>query len=789
MFSNYLKTAFRNLTKNKYYSLISIFSLGIAISCFIFTYAYFKHEMSYDSYHNNSGRIYRIIAETKIYKPVKLASTSELLAPELKKISAGFEYVARTETGREKTLRRGNILFREKNVFHVEQDFLNIFSPEFILGVKENALVRPNTVLLTKSIASKYFGTENPVGQNILINNKSYEVTGVVSDPPTNTHMKYTLLASFATIEPTLTYKDWTCYNYFTFIKLKEGVSAESFGKVLYNISEKYLNASYGIYQHHLLQPLTDIHINTELDWDIDQHTNVAYLYILLAVGILSLGMANINLINMSVSHSLNRSKEIGIRKAAGAAKASIIYQFFVESFLILLLSGILAVIVSVLFMPAFNKIAEMDFSFTRLFSFDWIILILALVFALSIIASIYPAIIISSVKPAIALKKFFISTTGGSRLKTLLMTAQYSVTIVLLICFAVMYTQTNYMKNKYLGFEKEQKLLLQIPSVNAGYDYLTKEFSGHKTIVGASISSAAMGGGVSFGSVPMPGEDPNSTNRKKVRHLFADANFIRNYKINLRAGDTSRIFNGGLKNGIIVNEKFAREFGWHNFRDAIGQTLFIPWVNKNLEIIGLVKDFNFAGLQETIEPMLIYDAPEQYRYITLDIKGNTQETLSFLKDKWAQIFPNSPFSYFFLDEYFNRNYNKDERIVNVFSIFSWIGIAIACFGLVGVTNFNIQRKVKEAGIRKVFGATVYNLLLVFVKRIILTILIAGVLASAPAYYFMDKWLGKYAYRIDLNIFFFIGSVFIILFISVLMVAYPLFKAASKNPIESLRYE
>lgn len=789
MFKNYIKTALRNLLKNKYYSVISICSLGIALSCFVFTYAYFNHETNYDTHYKDSDRIYRITAETKIFEPVKLASSSELLTREIKKVSSDFEYVGAVCPGGEVVLKKDDIMFREKQFYYAEQGFLNVFSTPFLIGNKDNALLRPQTAVLTETIAKKYFGNSNPVGKEMMISGKNYEITGVVSDPPTNTHLRYTVLASYATIEPTLEFRDWTRYNNITYIKLKPNTNIAALNSALYNIASDYMKGMPDSYLHHVLQPVSDIHTNTELMWDIDPHINVTYLYILLAVGILSLVMANINLINMSVSQSLNRAKEIGIRKVTGAGKFSIIYQFFIESLIILVLSSLLAALFSALFTPVFNEITEINFSMGQMLQLNWVVLILLIVFAVSTISCIYPALVISSVNPALVLKKIFSSFSRGNRLKTALMTVQYTVTSIIIICFVVMLAQTKYMKNKYLGFDKERKLVLQIPPTKMDFNYLTNEFSGNKSISSASASSAAMGGRISFGSIPLPGEKPDSPSRKRVLHLFAEADFISNYKIEILAGDKNRIFSEGLKNGLVVNERFVQAFGWHNNQDAIGQVIYVPWLDKNIEVIGVVKNFHHAGLQSTIDPLLIYDNPENYKYITLNINGDNQEVLSFLKGKWAGLFPNAPFNFFFLDEFFNRNYSKDDKIVAVFSVFSWIGISIACFGLIGMTNYNIQRKIKEAGIRKVFGASVYSLLRVFTNRILVTIIAAGIIATPIAYFLMDKWLAKYAYRIEISAFYFIASIVAIIVVSLALIIYPLFKAARRNPVESLRYE
>ena len=352
--------------------------------------------------------------------------------------------------------------------------------------------------------------------------------------------------------------------------------------------------------------------------------------------------MANINLINMSVSQSLNRAKEIGIRKVTGANKFSIIYQFFIESLMILILSSLLALLFSSLFIPVFNEITEINFAMSQMLQLNWLGLILLIVLAVSSISCIYPALVISSINPAQVLKKIFSSLSRGNRLKTALMTIQYTVTSVLLICFIVMLAQTKYMKNQYLGFDKERKLVLQLPKVKTDFTYLKQEFSGNKSITSASISSAAMGGGIAFGSIPLPGEKPDSPSRKRVLHLFADENFIRNYNIELLTGDKDRIFSGGLRNGLVVNEKFVQAFGWHNNQEAIGQTLYVPWLDKNVEVLGVVKNFHHAGLQSTIDPLLIYDNPQNYKYITLNIKGDEQESISFLKEKVGCHIPRS---------------------------------------------------------------------------------------------------------------------------------------------------
>jgi putative ABC transport system permease protein len=788
MLKNYLKIAFRNLVKNKYFSLISIFSLGIAISCFIFTYAYFDHETSYDTSYKDNDKIFRIIANTKFYERVKLGCTSELLSRELRNSNSDFEYVAKISTGWETSFRKGKTLFNEKNFFYAEQDFLNIFFTPFILGKRDGALTRPQTVVLTRSIAQKYFGNSNPIGDEIIIGDKNYEVTGIIPDPPSNTHLKYSVLASFATIEPQVEYRDWTHYGYITYIKLKSSTNKKLFEKTLYNFAENKTNGRQSLDLHHLLQPVSDIHTNTEMEWDVDTHTNKNYLYIMLAVGILTIIMAGINLVNMSVSQSLNRYKEIGIRTVSGATKFSIVYQFFVEALLILFLAGILAVAFSKILAPMFTQLTEIDFSLGRIFELNMVLPLVLIVLLVSAVACIYPALVISSIKPAMIFRKLFTSSLRGDKLKTILMTAQYSVTTILVICFTVMMAQTNYMKNENLGFDKKYKLVLKIPRTKMDFNYLAKEFSGYKSVKASSISSAIMGGGISFGGVPMLGENTNRVSIK-VLHLFANEDFIKNYKLKLIAGDKERINSEGLKKGIVVNERFVQSFGFHSANEAVGQFMIIPWLDKKMEILGVVKNFHHAGLQEIIDPVLIFNDPKFYRYITLDINGNTQETISFLKNKWESLLPKSPFDFFFLDDFFNRSYAKEEKTVAAVSFFSWIGISIACFGLIGLTNYNIQRKIKEAGIRKVLGASFPSLSMLFAKKILITIFVAGFIASPVAYFLMNKWLDQYAYRVGLNIYFFIVSIAAVAFISMSLIIYPIYKATTTNPVESLRYE
>jgi putative ABC transport system permease protein len=642
--------------------------------------------------------------------------------------------------------------------------------------------------VISQSKAKKYFGIEDPVGKTITVNSTDYLITGIVKDSPLNTHFKYNMLASLKNINSLERWKDrWGVLMVYSYIKLTPHANNDAFiGQI---INEARTHNAKDVENSYFFQPVKDIHLHSYQFDTKASPTKPLHLYIFSAIAALILLIASINNINLSTARYANRAKEIGVRKVIGAGRNQLIHQFMGESLLTTLISVVAAVAIVFVSLPVFNRLIEFHFTVRDLFRQDLFVSIICIILFSGLIAGSYPAIILSAFKPVNILKGRLRSGTKSSKARKSMVIMQFAISIILIISTLVVYRQLHYMKNENLGFSKNQRLIIPVKTrsnLSSNYQTVKSEFLQHSRITGATVSSAVPGRIGTQASFRLINE--REAEGQQMKAFFVDRDFIPEYKIKLAAGTPILQLSSLEQRSItIINEAAARAFGFHSPQNAVGKDL-IGWNAGRIE--GVIEDFNFVGLQEKIEPLIIMIMPTSFRYITLTISTDEiSQTISFISDKWKELFPGIPIEYYFLDEDFDRFYRSEEKTGKLVGIFALLGIFVACLGLFGLSCFMAEQRTKEIAIRKVHGAKVLNITSLQIEDFIKWIFFAVIIAWPIAYFITNKWLQNFAYRITLDVWIFILSGLASFLIALLTVSYQSIKAATANPVDSLRYE
>jgi len=796
MIKNYLKIALRNFQRHKGYSFINIAGFAIGMACCLLILLYVRHELSYDRYHKDVERVCRIVQDIRTQTANRVfAPISPMVAPTLKSDYPQVEYAARVRPASSRLVRREGTFFYEDRFMYADQELFDIFTIPFIQGNPQEALIRPNTLVVSQRMAIKYFGNANPLGNTLEINQQEYEITGIVKDSPENTQLKYDLIASLETLKDWDEMSNWYSTMFYTYLKLKPGVIVEEFSQQVSRLADKYVGEqlkSWGSTYHYFLQPLSSIHLHSHIRYETEPPGNPVYITIFSFVGLFILIIACLNFMNLSTARAANRAKEVGLRKVVGAQKLQLIGQFLGESLLVAFLSLGLAMVIAWFAIPLLNELTGISLSFDVLLSPIVLLSLIGGAVLVGMAAGLYPAFVLSAFRPAVTLKRATSAGTQGFALRTVLVVVQFAISVMLIIGTLTMYKQFNFMKNQYLGFEKEQKLILPLRggiNIQKNFASVKDMFSKHSSVTGVTVSSTVPGRGVSNFGVRLVGEDDSKN--QSMFHMYFDDDFIHDYGIDMVAG---RAFQKEMKTdfmgAFLINEAAVKAFGWSRPEDALGKRLLTGHGGRTNPIIGVTKNFHYRGLQSEVEPLVMEFLPWSFRYITLSIDiTDLNNTLAFVGSQWKALWPGHPVEHFFLDTDFDRQYRADEQIGNVFGIFTFLGLFIACLGLLGLASFTAESRTKEIGIRKVLGASVGGIVLMLSKQFTKWILLANCIAWPVAYYFMDRWLKNFAFRIDIGIWTFMLSGVLVLLIALLTVSYQSVKAAVANPVDSLRYE
>lgn len=799
MFRNYFKIAWRKIQKNKLYSFINILGLSTGLAACILIGLYVFNELSYDKFNTNSERIARVTME---YggggSSEQTAVTGNKVGPQLKRTFPQVEsYVRMMKSSR--VIANGTNAFDEKNILYADADFFKVFSFKLLQGNTSSALSDPYTIVLTKSIAKKYFGNENPIGKTLRVDDvRDYEITGIVADPPINSQIKYDILLSFNSLGAS---KDevWFNANYVTYLLLHESSQLprlqQQITAYMKDVSKNELKMSNGDFLSLNLEPFEKVHLYSSLDSGLEPNGSIMYVYVLGIIALLILLIACVNYTNLSTAQSMQRSTEIGIRKVLGAGRSSLFWQYIGESAIITTVSIILAFLISIILLPLFSSVTGSNFSISNLLQPSSIIMVIAFGIVASFLAGAYPAFAMSRIGLVKILKSGFHGASSGGALRKSLIVFQFTISVFLIIVTIVVLRQLTFIQKKDLGFDKDQVLVLPVNNkMKAGYDALKKAISlnsGVLSVTGAYDDPVFVqwGDGITANN----GKDQKSLS---VTAMPVDLDFIKTMNMKIVAGttftpadfllqDTSNN-NKNYRNTFILNEKAVRDLGWTP-EDAIGKT-----ISKGQEgtIKAVVKDFHFSSMHTPIGPMVIFLDTSNIREILVKIKAdNVASTLSALKATWNERVPFRPFEYHFLDESFEKIYTTEQRAGKVFTIFSLVAIILACLGLFALAAFTTLQRTKEIGIRKVLGADVSSIAFMVSKEFIMLIVIAILIASPIAWFLGNQWLQGFAYRTSLGWWIFIASGLVALFIALATVSYHAVKAARANPIKSLRTE
>jgi putative ABC transport system permease protein len=799
MWQNYIKIALRNIKRHKGYTFLNIAGLATGIAACLIISFFIKNEISYDDYHKDIDRIYRVAIDIQASADNRVfATTSATLAPALEKDFSEVEAAVRLWKQDNKLVKHGEEkVFYENNFYLADPEIFQVFTIPLKYGNAETALNRPSTVLVAEETARKYFADEDPVGKILNINDQDYEVSGVMQDLPHNSHLKFNLITSMATVEQEEWYQDvgdnWFATMFYTYIKVKNHVDINTFEKKVETIANAYVAGELtelGYNFRYFLQPVQDIHLHSNLRYEAEAPGNPINIYIFTVVAVLILLIASLNYINLTTAQSAKRAKEVGVRKAIGAAKSSLFVQFLCETLLLTTIALVIALFIVVVCRPLFEYISGQAINLQQIFTLEFTAGLLGLTFILGIAVAIYPAMFLASYQPVKVLKGSLSMGSRGASLRKVLVVCQFTISLMLIVGTIMVYRQLNFMKNQQLGFEKEQMLVLPVrgTSIADNYEQIKNEFQRHSSILKATSTA----------SIPGREMDNFSTSLRKVTddksqsmfYLFVDADFLETYGIEMVAG---RPFDKQVKtdaeSGFLINEMAVKALGWANPEEAIGKQLAAGF-GRNGEIIGVYKDFHYRSLQTSIEPLVMAINPNRFRYISLQLKtDDIASTMAFVEQKWKELFPQNPYEYAFLDVEFNKQYEADEKTGQTFLVFTGIAIFIACLGLFGLATFIAQQRTKEIGVRKVLGASVSSIVALLSKDFVKLVLVSFVIATPLSYLLISKWLENFASRIAIGWVTFATAGITILLIALLTVSFQSVKAALANPVKNLRTE
>ncbi len=796
IFPGYLRLALRRMIKHKGYSLINVLALTVGIASCGLVLLYVRFETSVDTYQKDINRIYQVGLYQKTAQGENVTGGNyTLLAPALKELYPQVEFAAQILSGgyEPQPVVYRDKAFKEENIWTASPDLLPVLDIPLLRGDKSEALIRKNTVLLSERIARKYFGAEDPLGKSVRINDRDYEVTGVIGDPPPNTQFKHDMVLSFKSVEEEEHFQGWHpgMAAVMTLIKLKPGVDAVDFERTIRDLPEKYAGEELkkmGATNLMVLKPLKKLYLYEPTLESFRPSPRLVYLYILSAIALLIFVLACMNFINLATARSAGRAGEVGVRKAAGAERRQLVFQFLGESLFVAFASLALAVILILLFLPVFEALTGIVLDGAALLRPAVIAWLVGLTLLIGIASGIYPALFLSSFQPVVVLKGRLRTGLKGARLRRILVVAQFAISITLIIGTLIIAGQVSYMRDQPLGFAKEQKLVITFRTwgmMMSNYETVKNELLRHPDILAATACSGVPGKGVNRTYYFPTGEQAEKG--LALRSLRADHDFFRVFDIPVVAG---RPFQKDIPTdtytALVFNEQGVRSFGWATPEEAVGKTM----TDARIPVVGIVRDFHWWGLQRPIEPMVVRVAPDLFRYIAMKI--NTKDlpaTIAHVKAVYDRLFPGEIFEYFFVDENFDRQYNTEVRIGRLFQVFTFVALFIACLGLFGLASFIAEQRTKEIGIRKTLGASVPGIVTLLSREFTRWVLLANLIAWPVAYFVGRKWLENFAIRMPIPWGLFLLASGLALAVAQLTVSYQSIRAATANPVDSLRYE
>ncbi|MGN6355290.1 MAG: ABC transporter permease [Parafilimonas sp.] len=798
MFRNYLKIIFRNFSKNKTFSFINIIGLTIGLTSCLLIALYIQQQLSFDKFQKNGDRIARVIMGYSFegsdagnkgnYTSVRVPVVMKQNFPEVKD--------AVIMTNSKKIIRYNNSLVTENNFMYADSSFFNLFSFDLLEGNKNTALTEPYSVVLTQSSAKKYFGNADPVGKTLQLSGDSnfYKITGLVADCPANSQIQFDFIASFSTFGMSKEYYStyWNA-NYTTYLLLHDKKSISTLQAKLPAFMKKEMEGQHATVNFYL-EPFNKIHLYSPYD-AFAPNVSITYIYILAGVALLILVIACFTYINLSTARSVERAKEVSIRKVAGAQKNQIFWQFIGESAVVCCIAVLLGLTCAALLLPSFSQLTNQQLQLSSLLSWPILAVAVLIIAVVSFAAGSYPALVLSSFQPARVLKGAFKNAASGQWLRKSLIIFQFVISVFLIVSTFIIQQQLYYIQHKKLGYDREHVLVLPVSYGPKNVDLIKTEFKQNTDVKNVSLcynTPVSILGGYNMSKPEMPENAQIAVTANPV-----DNEFIPAAGLQLIAGEN--LTTQDLKDvsdededaqpvfHFIINESAAKQLGWTP-REAVGKKMFLDKSRPGY-VRGVVKDFNFQSLRNPIKPVVLFPSPYG-NTLMVKITGNhIPQTISFLQEKWKTLVPDRPFEYRFLDDDYNKLYQNELRLGKIMNIFASIAIILACIGLFGLSAYSAQQRVKEIGVRKVLGATVSNIVFVLSKDFIKLAFIAALIAFPIAWWAMHSWLQRYEYRISIEWWVFVVTALATLLIALLTVSFQAVKAALSNPVKNLRTE
>ncbi len=800
MFSNYLKTSARSINRNKVFSVINVLGLAMGIACAVLIFLLIRYHLTTDTYHANADRIYRVVVHEKDPEdnysgvPIPLTRAFRAEFPQAEKVAMTegiYNTLVTIPTNTDAERRR----FQEdEGIAAVDPEYFDIFDYQWLAGNRTNALQQPSGIIITASKAKKYFGTDDAMGKVLQLEKTSFTVTGIIKDIPGNTDLPFEVFISTDALKSyseraTAVWDSWGSISSNTncYVLLSRNTKPAQLNALLPAFNQKHNGKKDAARLSYKLQPLSDIHFNADYN-NYKPTISRSYIWTLALISLFIIITACINFTNLAVVQAIRRSREIGVRKVLGGMRKQIFWQFIIEATMIVTFAVILALLAVYFAIPYVTRLMEVSLQASDWYSGQVLLFILALAVLVIFLSGSYPALILSGFKPVLALKnKISAQKAGGINLRRGLVVLQFTISQVLVICAFIIAAQTSYFRKADIGFNRDAVVMLPLPqSQKEQLTVLRNQFSQLPGVTACSfsrmapLSASSAQFNFAFDNMAKDADFP-------VNGIMADDQFLKTYGIQLVAG-TNYISGDSTHHGFLVNEELLKRFNVKP-ADAIGK-LFRLGGNKPEIVIGVVKNFHLFSLQEKIPPCFIVNSSKSYRRVGVKVAAkNLTATIHQIEKVWTAAFPDNLFEYQFLDEQIEEYYKTEVRTGTLINILTCVAIGIGCLGLLGLISFITQQKTKEVGIRKVLGASVANIVLLFSKEFLVLITIAFVIAAPLAWLAMHKWLQDFAYRISIGWGVFILAMFSAMVITLATISFQLFRTARLNPVKSLKSE
>jgi putative ABC transport system permease protein len=807
MFRNYFKIAVRNLRKYKFISFINLFGLTVGLTCCLLITAYIVNELSYDRYNKNADNIYRVErtflnAETGALS-LQLGAVAPPFGPLLHNDFQAVKKMTRILPIGTSAIKYKENIFNQDDICFADENLFNVFDFKVTKGNPALALSDPYSVMMTEETAKKYFGNADPMNKIVRLNNQfDFKVTGIYKALPSNSHWHPQVMISFNTLKDSAIYgadnlrTNWGNNAFYTYVLVPDHFNVKKFEAQLPAFQNRHIpsDGRYKASDYSILslRKLTDVHLYSHTDEEIEINGDIKRVYIFSAIALFILLIACINYMNLSSARSVLRAKEIGVRKTAGAGKGELIAQFLTESVFIAWLAALFSFALTVVLLPWLNKLSGQSLSINSLLQWKILIPVLLVPFVVGIVSGIYPALYLSSFEPVKVLKGIIKKGGGNISFRKALVVFQFSISIILIIATVIVFQQLNYIQNKSLGFDKSHIVTLRYNSaLNESYPSFKNELLSNSNIKEVALSSRIPSGRLldSQGSQLNRG-DSLAPSKADIKYVVTDENFIPTYGIKILAGRNFSKDYGMDTSAFLINETAVKALALKSNEDAIGKQF--QYGGRKGTIVGVFNDFNFESLHQRIIPLVLYEpltAGGSAGNISVKISGNVTAGLAQIEKTWKKYLPEIPYEYKFLDERYANLYEAEARQSTILIVFSCIAIFIACLGLFGLSAFTITQRVKEIGIRKVLGATTGSIVELISKDFLLLVLIAAVIAFPVAWYAMNHWLQTFAYRVQIAWWVFILAGIIALVIAFATISFQAIKAALSNPVQNLRSE